>query len=162
MNSLEERRTPDGKIMGGCDHTTYVLNHKNRHKIIIKAVTSLRKMIDGFDSIVCCGTSGLLVAPEVASILEKNLVVVRKQNDKSYSPFLIEGVVPHRYIIVDDLICSGSTVRHIKRCFSNESKRTVCVGIYCYLKEHCAYREDSKLCVRDLGIEYLNHYSATT
>jgi adenine/guanine phosphoribosyltransferase-like PRPP-binding protein len=162
MSTLEQRRTPDGKIMGGCDHTTFVLNHKNRNKIVIKAVTALRKMINNFDTIVCCGTSGILVAPEIASILDKNIVIVRKKYEKSYSPFLIEGVVPYRYIIVDDLICSGNTVRHIKRCLHDECKRAICVGVYCYLKEHCAYRENPKLCLRDMGIEYLNPYPVST
>ena len=94
MNEIEEfRRTQDGKIIQGAAHTCRVLNHKYRNKIVIKAVCDLRKIQDSFDSIVCCGTSGLLVAPNVAEILGKNLVIVRKQAEvgRCYSAFGVEG-----------------------------------------------------------------------
>lgn len=163
MNILESkiddyRKTSDGKYIQGCEHTSKVLNHKNRNKIIIGAVCDLRQ-VESFDSIVCCGTSGLLVAPQVAEILNKHLVLVRKQNDKCYSNFGVEGVAPYRYIIIDDLICSGKTIRHIKNSIKNEHPRAICIGVYCYMPDESAYRDDddgSKLCKRDLGVPLLN------
>ena len=155
---IEEVRNTDGGVIQGASHTCQVLNHKNRNKIIIKAVCDLRKISDSFDSIACCGVSGLMVVPQIAELLNKNIVVVRK-GEKCYSEFRTEGVAPFRYIILDDLICSGSTVRHIKKVLKDEYSRSTCVGVYCYLPNECAYRPDAegfKLCKRDLGISLLN------
>ena len=163
MNILDSdidahRKMADGKYIQGSSHTSLVLNHKSRNKIIIKAVCDLRKIINDFDSIACCGISGLMVVPQIAELLEKHIVIVRK-NERSYSNFKIEGVSPYRYIIVDDLICSGSTIRRIKNSIKQEIPMAKCVGAYCYMPNECAYRSDidgSKLCQRDLGIPLLN------
>ena len=152
------RKTADGKYIQGASHTCHVLNHKARNKIIIKAVCDLRKISDSFDSIACCGVSGLMVVPQIAELLNKNIVVVRK-GERCYSEFRTEGVAPFQYIILDDLVCSGSTVKHIKRVIKDEYSRSHCIGVYCYLPNECAYRNDedgSKLCQRDLGVPLLN------
>ena len=157
--SIDEVRQSEYGIIQGASHTCHVLNHKARNKIIIKAVCDLRKITDSFDSIACCGVSGMMVVPQIAELLNKNIVVVRKGGDKCYSAFLTEGANPFRYIILDDLICSGSTIKHIKKTIKNEYARSSCIGAYCYLPHECAYRNDedgSKLCQRDLGIPLLN------
>ena len=154
----EVRRTDDGKYIQGASHTCHVLNHKVRNKIIIKAVCDLRKISNTFDSIACCGVSGLMVVPQIAELLNKNIIVVRK-GERCYSEFRTEGVAPFQYIILDDLICSGGTVKHIKRVIKDEYSRSHCVGVYCYLPDECAYHADedgSKLCKRDLGVSLLN------
>lgn len=156
----EFRRTDDGKIIQGASHTSVVLGHKNRNKIIIKAVCDLRKISNTFDSIACCGTSGLLVVPQIAEILDKHIVIVRKRSDKRYSVFNVEGVVPYRYVIVDDLVCSGNTIKLIKNTIHDECPRSICVGAYFYIPEECAYshQEGSKLFKRDFGIPALNPF----
>lgn len=152
------RYTSDGKFIQGSSHTCMVLNHKTRNKVIIAAVCNLRKISDSFDSIACCGTSGLMVVPQIAEILKKEIIIVRKTGDKSYSDFKVEGAIPFRYIILDDLICSGGTVRHIRSTIKSETPRAICVGVYCYIPNECSYRgpDASKLCKRDLGVELLN------
>lgn len=152
------RYTSDGKFIQASSHTCMVLNHKSRNKVIIKAVCDLRKIDNIFDSIACCGTSGLMVVPQIAELLKKDIVVVRKSTEKSYSDYKVEGVNPYRYIILDDLICSGRTVRHIRSSIHAEIPRAKCVGVYCYIPQECAYvGEDAvKLCKRDLGVEFLN------
>jgi orotate phosphoribosyltransferase len=152
------RKTADGKYIQGASHTCHVLNHKERNKIIIKAVCDLRKISDTFDSIACCGVSGLMVVPQIAELLQKHIIVVRK-GEKCYSEFRTEGVAPFRYIILDDLICSGDTVKRIKKTLKEEYARSICQGVYCYLPYESAYRPDengSKLCQRDLGMPLLN------
>ena len=152
------RKTENGEVIQGSSHTCHVLNHKIRNKIIIKAVCDLRKISDSFDSIACCGVSGLMVVPQIAELLNKHIIVVRK-GEKCYSEFRTEGVAPFRYIIVDDLICSGNTVKHIKKVLKEEYRRSQCMGVYCYLPDETAYRpteEGFKLCQRDLGISLLN------
>jgi adenine/guanine phosphoribosyltransferase-like PRPP-binding protein len=152
------RKTAEGKYIQGASHTCHVLNHKARNKIIISAVCNLRKIENTFDSIACCGVSGLMVVPQIAELLNKNIVVVRK-GERCYSEFRTEGVAPFRYIILDDLICSGSTVRHIKKVIKEEYGRSICQGVYCYLPKECAYHDDedgSRICKRDLGVPLLN------
>jgi adenine/guanine phosphoribosyltransferase-like PRPP-binding protein len=164
MNILDKpmediRRTEDGKVIQGSSHTCHVLNHKIRNKIIIKAVCDLRKIEHTFDSIACCGVSGMMVVPQIAELLNKHIVVVRKGGERCYSEFRTEGVAPFQYIILDDLICSGSTVKHIKRVLKNEYARSICKGVYCYLPNETSYRpneDGSKLCQRDLGMPLLN------
>lgn len=138
--TLEDfRRTEDGKIIQGASHTCRVLNHKARNKVIIKAVCDLRKISNQFDSIVCSGVSGLMVVPQIAELLNKHIVVIRKPDEKCYSDFPMEGVTPYRYVIVDDLICSGSTIKHIKNTIHEDCPKASCVGVYCYIPEECAY-----------------------
>lgn len=159
MQTIDEyRKTNDGKIIQGCSHTALVLNHKERNHIIIKAICKLRKIADDFDTIACCGISGLLVVPQIAELLDKHILIVRK-DERRYSEFSMEGVTPFRYVIVDDLICSGSTVRRIKNTIKDDHPRARCIGVYCYMPEETAYRPDrdgSKLCERDLGVPLLN------
>jgi adenine/guanine phosphoribosyltransferase-like PRPP-binding protein len=155
---IEEVRNTDGGIIQGASHTCHVLNHKIRNKIIIKAVCDLRKIAKDFDSIACCGVSGLMVVPQIAEILNKNILVVRK-DERRYSDFTTEGVAPFRYVVVDDLICSGKTIKHITDTIKEEYQRARALGVYCYLPEECGYPDDhegSKLCERDLGLPLLN------
>lgn len=157
------RKTCDGKYIQGASHTSIVLNHKFRNMIVMEAIRRLRNY--RFDTIVCSGTSGLLVVPQVAEILNKHILVVRKANEKCYSEFRTEGVAPYRYIILDDLICSGSTVKHIKKTIRSEYPIAKCIGIYCYLPQECSYRSDedgSLLCERDLGSPLLNTCQPST
>lgn len=160
-NTIEpERITDSGNIIQGCSHTCRVLNHKVRNKIIIKAVCDLRKIADQFDSIACCGTSGLMVVPQIAELLNKNIILIRKKNEKRYSNFTIEGASPFRYIILDDLICSGDTVRHITRNISHEYARSKCVGLYCYMPEECAYTSKTiNLFEKEYRMPLLNPYT---
>ena len=155
MQELVNRRTDTGEWMQGCEHTTNLLNTSIRNKVIFSAIDRLRKMEKQFDTIACCGTSGLLVVPQISEILKKNILVVRKKNEKRYSPFQYEGAVPKNYVIIDDLICSGSTVKHILKTIREDCSRSNCLGVYTFFKDKCAYRKDSSLCEKDLGIKYL-------
>lgn len=161
MNILQQqlddfRRNDDGSIIQGASHTSRVLNHKYRNKIVINAYTALSKVDFWFDAIACCGTSGLMVVPQIAELLKKNIIVIRKPNDNGYSDFIVEGATTTQYIIVDDLVCSGGTIKHIMKSIRNETPRSKCMGVYSYMKDECTYRNHPELCFRDLGIRYLN------
>lgn len=159
----EFRRTDSGKIIQGAAHTCRVLNHRNRNKIIIKAVCDLRKISDQFDSIACCGVSGLMVVPQIAELLDKHIVVIRKENDQCYSNFPMEGVPPFRYVIVDDLVCSGGTIKSIINTIHEDTPKARCIGVYCYIPDECAYTsETSKLFERDFRTLLLNPAPART
>ena len=155
MQELINRRTENGQWMQGCEHTTSLLNKQIRNKVIFDAIDCLRKIDKTFDTIACCGTSGLLVVPQISEILKKNILIVRKKDEKRYSPFQYEGAVPKNYVIVDDLICSGNTVKHILNTISEDCTRAKCLGVYTFFKDKCAYKKLPELCEKDLGIKYL-------
>lgn len=138
----------------GCWHTRVVLNHKNRNQIVMNTIKGLRDY--DYDSIVCCGTSGILVAPQVCEILDKEIVIVRKDHEKRYSPFVIEGILGNRFVFLDDLVCSGGTLRHVIKNIKEEHFYAKCVGVYCYMKNQCGYKNVPDLFYRDFGVEYLN------
>lgn len=157
MNTpIEEVRQTEHGVIQGASHTCHVLNHKVRTKIVIKAVCDLRKIADQFDSIACCGVSGLMVVGQIGELLNKNIIIVRK-DEKRYSEFRTEGVAPFRYVVVDDLVCSGTTIKHIVNVIRDEYPRARCVGAYMYLPHECAYNTDTaKLFERDFGLPFLN------
>lgn len=155
MQNLIHRRTDTGQWMQGCEHTTNLLNTTYRNQIINETVDRLTELYNDFDTIACCGTSGLLVVPRVCEILKKNILIVRKKKEKRYSPFSYEGAVPKNYVIVDDLICSGSTIKHIINTIQEDCPTSNCIGVYIFFKDKCAYNNNSILCKKDLGINYL-------
>ena len=150
------RRNEDGSIIQGASHTSRVLNHKYRNRVIIDAYTKLSKVDFWYDAIACSGTSGMLVVPQIAELLKKNIIVVRKRNEQCYSDFEIEGPSTKQYIIIDDLICSGDTIKHIIRSIREETPRSKCMGIYTYMKDECAYSNNHDMCMRDFKAPYLN------
>ena len=138
----------------GCEHTRVVLNHKNRNKIVMNTIKGLRDY--DYDSIVCCGTSGIIVAPQVCEILNKEIVIVRKDHEKRYSPFVIEGILGNRFVFLDDLVCSGGTLRHVIKNIKEEHPYAKCAGVYCYMKDKCGYRNAPECFYKDFGLDYLN------
>ena len=155
QKQLEEyKRTPDGRVIQGANHTSKILSHKYRNKIIMDSYKHLKQYSDQYDAIACCGISGLTVVPQVAELLNKNILVVRKQIN-GYSNFIIEGASTHNYIIIDDLVCSGGTIKHIIKNIKEEMPRAKCMGVWSYIREECAYRTMPENCIRDLGIKYL-------
>jgi adenine/guanine phosphoribosyltransferase-like PRPP-binding protein len=159
MNILEQeldefRRTPDGKVIQGCSHTSRILSHKYRNKIIMNTYAALKKYDKEYDAIACMGVSGIMVVPQIAELLNKNIIVVRKQVDR-YSDFMVEGAYTNKYIIIDDLICSGGTVKAIIKNIKEEIPQAKCIGVWSYMKDQCAYRKIPKYCKRDLGVTYL-------
>lgn len=85
-----------------------------RAKIIvdtIKKVIGLYKI--EFDTIAFRGMSGALIAPTVAMELGKELLMVRKKQAEAHSSYMVEGnIESNKYIIIDDLIASGATIRN--------------------------------------------------
>lgn len=92
-----------------------------------------------FDAIAYRGNSGALVAPAVAAILGKHVIMVRKTDgpDKQHhSAHGVEGVADTvRYVIIDDFISSGHTLGIIVKEIRQELNRnSTCVGIVEYTK----------------------------
>lgn len=153
LKELKDRKTNDGRIIQGANHTAQILNHKLRKDIINRAIQVLSNY--KFDSIACCGISGLMVVPTLCERLNKNIIIVRKENEKRYSPFDYEGAVPSNYIIVDDLICSGNTINRITKLLNEEIPSAKCVGYYSYLYSQCHYNKNPEYAQKVLGVKYL-------
>ena len=102
---------------------------------IAKAISrSVKKSGLEFDSIAFRGMSGALLAPTVASLLEKPLLLVRKGKTSRHSKRSVEGYIGKgcSYIIIDDFIFSGETVKEIQQEINDECDDTECVGIFLY------------------------------
>lgn len=100
-------------------HSGYIQNALERTLIdeaIEKCLTALKNK--RFDTIAFRGMSGALIAPIVAKEMKKEIILVRKEAkhiiNQAHSARLIEGHSgAQRYVIIDDFISSGDTLREI-------------------------------------------------
>jgi phosphoribosylpyrophosphate synthetase len=97
-------------------HFDHILpRHKAKHTIK-ECLELLKPMHQLYDTFVFSGYSGACVAPTLAHLLDKELLLIRKNqgNDGSNSKQWIEGHIgAQNVIIVDDFICSGKTMCNI-------------------------------------------------
>jgi adenine/guanine phosphoribosyltransferase-like PRPP-binding protein len=100
--------------------TDYLHNVYNikEFKKKIKKLTAMIKAYrekEPFDSIAFCGTSGAAFAYPLSLRLNIPLIHVRKDGVKTHATSKVEGNIGCKsYIIVDDLIFTGTTIRYIK------------------------------------------------
>lgn len=130
---------------------------ERRERTVDAAIDALSKV--DFDTIAVSGVSGLLLGPILAYKLGKNLAVVRKTDDSTHSYCTIEGQWGSKYVIIDDFIASGATVRYIRDKLDNrfglDGEFTQCVGFYGYdRKESFEHTYQADKC-DGLGIPYL-------
>lgn len=94
-----------------------------------------------FDTIAFRGFSGGLVAPTIALALDKHILAIRKpkSDENTHSGCYAEGNIGiERYIIIDDFICTGETIRkiakEIRRIHHNvcQLPPPKCAAIFCY------------------------------
>jgi len=94
--------------------------------LVKRAVKCLKHV--KFDTIVFRGFSGAVVGPVVALRLKKPWALVRKAGDNTHSSHHVEGDVSGDYVIIDDFVATGETVKHIvSKCPDGR-----CVGAYFY------------------------------
>lgn len=106
-----------------CNYLSDIFDNANRNKIIKNLVRSIKQHTDlDFNAVVVTGVSGLIVGPQVASKLKKQLIVIRK-SEKTHSENSVEHLIKYKYdcgtilkyIVIDDLIETGKTIRRIKK-----------------------------------------------
>ena len=133
----------------GSAHTSKFLHPATRDKHVKCALKVLEPIKKTFNAIAFCGMSGALIAPMIAKELGKELILVRKTGDKNHSCYKVEGYLnAEKYIIVDDFIDTGATVRHIKKSIKKSSyNNAVCVGFLAVqeLKGTESWRKTTKL-----------------
>lgn len=81
------------------------------------------------------GVSGAMIAPIVAYKLGLNPIGIRKPNESCHSGttkarLTLDGHLVERYVIVDDFITSGDTVRRI--IGDPVTKGLMVLGVFCY------------------------------
>ena len=82
-----------------------------------------------YDAIAFRGMSGALLAAPLAHMLDKTMIMVRKPKVDCHTSRAVEGDnAARRYIIVDDVICSGNTLRTIIRAVKRFAPAAECVG----------------------------------
>lgn len=118
--------------------TSYLENVLSTRRLIEttqKAIEVLDKHKDNFDSFAFIGNSGALVAPVLAMNMNKGMIMVRK--GRHHSQYAVEGVQSYfSYVIVDDLIYTGKSVKkiinEIKHQTKSYPKQPTCYGAYLY------------------------------
>lgn len=89
-----------------------------------------------FDAIAFRGLSGALFAPTVAMKMGKTLIAVRKKETK-HSSRIVEGDYnAKRYVILDDFVSSGETVRHMLDEIGDALPDATCIGVCEYMYLH--------------------------
>lgn len=104
---------------------------------IVKALKEFDKEVP-FDAIAFRGMSGAMLAGILSYRLKKDLLLVRKPEDSTHSPYKVEGNHgAEKYVIVDDIVSSGATVKNIVQSIYKEcgqSRAPKIVGIMMYLE----------------------------
>lgn len=117
-------------------HTYGSFNKEKRRKIVAKIVKELRNV--EFDALAVRGVSGLIMAPIVAYLLNKHVIVVRKPKDveRSHANEIVESpITTGDYVIFDDFVGSGETAREIQRQIRGTCPLLVCVGGYVWVPD---------------------------
>src|SRR5271169_4733500 len=93
--SLAGRRTRTRRLSKGtiicAGHLRPMLEPKRARYTVKQVVKMIREKQLVFDAIACRGVSCLLIAPIVAMRLNKTLIIVRKDGEKTHSGYTIEG-----------------------------------------------------------------------
>lgn len=97
-----------------------------------------------FDTMVGTGLSGTLVVPTLARAFGTLWAIVRKEHSP-HSYGLIEGEIGQKWLMVDDFVDTGETVRRVQRAINEEFLRfpdisTQYVGIYQYERGYFSNR----------------------
>ena len=114
---------------------------------IADQLEALRKK-QSFTGMVFRGTSGAAMAYPLSARLHIPLICVRKKGEDSHG-FDVEGPQANvrRYIIIDDFIETGTTIKALIDAMDNENKwdkpskynRTRCSGIVLYAEAYSDY-----------------------
>lgn len=123
---------------------------ERRARTVKTAVKFLKAKTKEFDAIAFSGMSGAVMAPILAYLLDKQLIIVRKDrgsehpDQASHSSAAVEyaGSLRTRVVIVDDFIASGKTVKRIIEKIRDRQLRTEIVAVYCYHSGTSTYRKE--------------------
>jgi len=119
-------------------------NHKY-HNLIARSVKTIQQLKDElkFDTIVFMGHSGASVAYPIHYLTGIPIALVRKSNDNCHG-YSVEGEHKiYKYLIVDDFIATGDTIRMITEKIDYNLGTLECAGVYCYNSDDFSYIMES-------------------
>lgn len=117
----------------------------SREDAIKRARTVLVPLLGKIDGFVGRGMSGVCMGNVIAYALGRPFAIVRKDEDieSSHSWMRVEyprvsafETIAWRYVIVDDFISSGATVRTIVTEMKEHCPKAQCVGVFVYDSEN--------------------------
>lgn len=114
------------------DYFKSAFRAEDRDSVISRALRALAPI--EFDAVAVRGMSGAMIGPVIAHEMHKDLILVRKQGDEAHS----RGSYCHHlsdienYVIVDDFITTGHTLKEIIKCVSNLRPKAKIAGFYGY------------------------------
>jgi adenine/guanine phosphoribosyltransferase-like PRPP-binding protein len=120
--------------IASASHLQYLFQNGNL-QLAVKAMADQLKD-HKFDTIVATGISGISVGPMVASILGKQIAIIRKPGERRYSEFKVEFVgalehsIPGLWVFLDDLLVTGTTFQRVVKVM--KAKKSSCIGIALY------------------------------
>mgnify|MGYP000376143178 CR=1 FL=1 len=99
----------------GCNWEKVLRDGPSLKWLVAKLVRMLKKkeFADKFDGIAISGYSMSLLSPIVAYKLGKDVCVVPKAAERRNSSWEAEGKHSMRWLVIDDLVSSGSTLKRI-------------------------------------------------
>ena len=115
-----------------CGHLAKVLQRSLTRDVLLRCVNQLRDQED--DSLAFCGMSGALVAPILANMICKELIMVRiPGTPRCHSRLPVEGYSgSKRYVLVDDLISGGRTCARIINGVRLFAPKAELIGVLLY------------------------------
>lgn len=120
------------KIQQDFNHALY-LCIAMRPDLMLKHRRDVVKFLRGFkfDAIAFRGMSGALLAAPLAMTMKKTLMLVRKEGDINHSKRMVEGDRSCKsYVIVDDFIAGGDTVKSIYDAVEIFAPKAKCLGVF--------------------------------
>jgi len=119
------------------------LNRDMRHVVVNEAVNRLKKV--EFDYLAVRGCSGLIMGGLLSHLLDKEVIIVRKEGEQShaFSPVSVPSNLREngKYIILDDFVASGNTLKEIVKVVSDRFPAMKLAGLYCYTQNYMPSHE---------------------
>jgi len=89
-----------------------------------------------FDTMVGIGLSGVLTVAKLSEPLKKYALYLRKDANSTHSLSYEEGSIGNKWILIDDLIASGETLKvvceRVKNILAEHKHESKFVGAYIY------------------------------
>lgn len=131
------------------------LDPPQREQAVKKVVQKIKDSKIEFSSIAYRGNSGAAMAPIIAHLLKKHLIVVRKDRNEepSHGTDVETGstqLPTADYIIIDDFVATGATIRAIVERL--HPKRLECKGAFLYRTFGASQKPDIVVTI-PVGIE---------
>lgn len=117
------------KLVTGYHYTAF--DHVTRRSAVDRVLKKLQYFPEDV-GIVCTGLSGILVGVPVAEQSDREFAIVRKPNESCNSSYKIEGYTFTNYVIVDDFISGGETIRRVLEVMNDTRPESNCLGILLY------------------------------